>query len=480
MADLDIKTLGVTLASTSGTIALADGIYDETQGKSQNAINAELYAGVAGAGVSGVVSGDKVLALNDKKLYSTLGLTYEKKSGDTAKKIYLTGIGGATIASIDTTDFTKDKFVKSAELIEVAETGVTIEVPYIKIIFNDDTEDPIRFSVKSLVDTYTGANLKLSTNYASTTGVAPANNVALDAAMKNVATRVSDLEGKAYVSSIGGKSGVITFDNTSTVNGAVTFNIDNNGKITATANTKNYAYQTSLDGVNTALGNRITALEGATHVDSFNGKTGNVSLAYSGGTGGITWTTSDAGVITGKVDVSGLATTANALYSVDGAASADGFVTVTAGTKANNKQTLTPSVKVVTTGSGINSSSGSNDSLTSANAVYNYIATYILPGINSNITTNKNDISNLKTSVATNTSSIADLSLSVATNAENIETNTTDINTLKTSVSTNTTDIASNKSNISALSTTVIQNFTQAMNVSGTGDYDEWSTIVNS
>jgi hypothetical protein len=454
MADLDIKTLGVTLASTSGTIALADGIYDETQQKSQNTINAELYAGVAGAGVSGVVSGDKVLAVTDKKIYSTLGLTYEKKSGDTAKKIYLTGIDGVTIASIDTTDFTKDKFVKSAELVEVAEPGVTIEVPYIKIIFNDDTEEPIRFSVKSLVDTYTGANLKLSTNYASTTGVAPANNVTLDAAMKNVATRVSDLEGKAYVSSIAGKSGVITLASGQTGNGAVNFSIDNNGKITAYAYTKNYAYQTSLDDVNTALGNRITALEGATHVDSLNGKTGAITLAYSGGTGGITWTTSDAGVITGNVDVSGLATTADALYSVDGAASTDGFVTVTAGTKADNKQTLTPSVKVVTTASGINSSSSTNDSLASANAVYMYNATYISPVL-------------------------ANLSSTVNTNTANITTNTADISTLKTSVSTNTTNIASNTSSISALSTTVVQNFTQAMNVSGTGDYDEWSTIVS-
>ena len=478
MADLDIKTLGVTLASTSGTIALADGVYDETQKKSQNTINAELYAAsAAAAGVSGVKSGDKVLSVTNKQLSSTLGLTYEKKTGDTAKKIYLTGIGGATIASIDTTDFTKDKFVKSAELVETAETGVTVEVPYIKIIFNDDTEAPIRFSVKSLVDTYTGANLKLSTNYASTTGATPASNVTLDAAMKNVATRVSTLEGKKHVDSIGGKTGAITLNSGATGNGEVNFGIDSNGKITAVANTTMYAYQTDLNSVNTALGDRITTLEGKKHVDSFNGKTGAVTLTNTTGTGGITWTTSTSGSITGAVNVSGLATTANALYSVAGASSSDGFVTVTAGTKASNKQTLTPSVKVVTTGSGINDSSSTSDSLASANAVVNYLSTYILPGINSNITTNKNNISSLQTTVTAQGNTLTNLSTAVTTNQKNIATNTSAISTLKTSVSTNATNITTNKNTISALSTTVVENYPQAVDV-GTTTYDEWSKII--
>lgn len=245
MADLDIKQLGVTLESTSGTIAFTDGVLDRTQNKSQDTINAELYAG-AGAGIYTIAPGDRVLDVANQVLGSTIGLTYEKRDGDTAKKIYLTGIKNEAIASIDTTDFTKDKMVKSAELVEVAEPGVTIEVPYIKIIFNDDTEDPVRFSVKSLVDIYTGANLKLSPDYTSTAGVAPSSNVTLDAAMKNVDTRVAALEGNNYVNSFAGKTGDIAFGDYGGGNGEVQFSIDNNGKITGWANTSIYAYKTGV------------------------------------------------------------------------------------------------------------------------------------------------------------------------------------------------------------------------------------------
>lgn len=239
--------LGVTLGSTTGVIALAKEIYDEAKGKSQADINEELAQSIGNVSVpvTGVKADDKILALADKKVSATLSLTYEKKTGDSAKKIYLNGIGGATIASIDATDFVKDKVVSSAELIETAETGVTVEVPYIKLVFND-ASTPIRFSVKSLIDVYTGANLKLSTAYSTTTGVIPANGVSVDAAVKNIATRLGTVEGKTYVDSIGGKKGAITLDSGSTADGAVNFTIDAEGKITATTVLTGYAKTSAL------------------------------------------------------------------------------------------------------------------------------------------------------------------------------------------------------------------------------------------
>lgn len=312
MADLDIRQLGVTLESTSGTIAFADGVLDRTQNKSQDVINAELYAGISGAGVSGVVAGDKVLDVTDTKLSATLGLTYEQKTGDTSKKIYLTGKNGETIASIDTTDFTKDKFVKSAELVETAETGITVEVPYIKIIFNDDTETPIRFSVKSLIDTYDGANLKLSNQYSSTTPTIIGNGTSVDAAIMTVTTGLTNVNQK------------------------------------------------------------ISTLENADYVRTVNGKTGAITLVDSTGDGGVTFTTSDTGSITATANVSNFAKTKDALYNVSGAESANGFISLETSEKANNSQTITPIVKSVASGSGIKNATSEKDALASAYGVQEY------------------------------------------------------------------------------------------------------------
>lgn len=246
MAELDIRKLGVTLRSTSGTIAFANEIYDESKHKFQNEINAELSQSIeSAAGVNGVKAGDKVLSVEGNKVSSTLSLSYEKKTGDSVKKIYLNGIGGETIASIDTTEFTKDKFVQEATLVETAESGVNVETPYIKLVFNDSTA-PVRFSVKSLVDTYNGANLKLSPSYSSTAGAVPSNGVPVDAAIKNVASRIESLEGLEAVSSIGGQSGAITLKGDNTENGAVNLSIDGTKKMQASVvGLKSAAFQES-------------------------------------------------------------------------------------------------------------------------------------------------------------------------------------------------------------------------------------------
>ena len=252
MAELDIRKLGVTLRSTSGTMAYAEEIYDSNKSKFQSDINAELETAIneakeeaiSSSVINGLVTDDKVLSITDKKLAATLSLRY---SGG---KITLLGKNDNTISDIDVSDFIRDKFVQSAELVETAEPGVTgIEVPYIKLTFNDASA-PVRFSVKYLVDVYTGANVKLSNSYSSTTAQAPASGVSVDAAIKNVATRVTTaegnitnlqgkvttLEGKTHVDSIGGKTGAITLKGGQSNNGTINLAIDDNKQISATIN----------------------------------------------------------------------------------------------------------------------------------------------------------------------------------------------------------------------------------------------------
>lgn len=277
MAELDIRKLGVTLRSTSGTIAFANEIYDESKHKFQNEINSELSQSIeVAAGVNGVKAGDKVLAVEGKKLSATLSLSYEKKSGDSVKKIYLNGIGGETIASIDVTEFTKDKFVQEATLVETAESGVNVETPYIKLVFNDSTT-PLRFSVKTLVDTYNGANLKLSSSYSSTAGVAPSNGVPIDAVIKNVASRVESLEEYETVSSIGGQSGVITLKGDNTQNGAVNLSIDSTKKVQgAVVGLKSAAFQESSAFAPSSALQEVEGASSSTYATlSASGKTSN-------------------------------------------------------------------------------------------------------------------------------------------------------------------------------------------------------------
>lgn len=362
---LDVRKLGVTLRSTSGTMAYAEEIYDEAKGKFQSAINEELAQAVGNVSVpvTGVKAGDKILALADKKVSATLSLTYEKKTGDSAKKIYLNGIGGATIASIDATDFVKDKVVSSAELVETAETGVTVEVPYIKLVFND-ASTPVRFSVKSLVDVYTGANLKLSTAYSATEGAAPANGVSVDAAVKNIATRLGTVEGKTYVDSIGGKKGAITLNSGSTADGAVNFAIDAEGKITATTVLTGYAKTSALSSYLTKTDAGTTY---ATKTELQNAqKTLGDSIAEN--TTNINANTSSISDLQSSV-LAVTETANNAIKSVAGGTATGSPITIKADTSTAKAVTVTATLKTVD----VRDATADADGLATANNTKNYV-----------------------------------------------------------------------------------------------------------
>lgn len=393
---LDVRKLGVTLRSTSGTMAYAEEIYDEAKGKFQSAINEELAQAVGNVSVpvTGVKADDKILALADKKVSATLSLTYEKKTGDSAKKIYLNGIGGATIASIDATDFVKDKVVSSAELVETAETGVNVEVPYIKLVFND-ASTPVRFSVKSLVDVYTGANLKLSTAYSTTTGVIPANGVSVDAAVKNIATRLGTVESKTYVDSIGGKKGAITLNSGSTADGAVNFAIDAEGKITATTVLTGYAKTSALNSYLTKTDAGTTY---ATKTELQNAQK-SLGDSIAENTTNINANTSSISDLQSSM-LTVTETANNAIKSVKGGTATGSPITIKAETTAAKAVTVTATVKTVA----IHEATADADGLATAKGVQDYIQAGAMAGY-----TTKEEHTALEKKVTANTTAISKL-----------------------------------------------------------------------
>ena len=147
---VDDNGVALKIAETQGNVTLA-----------QSAAGLTANVAIPDAKVTGVKADDKVLSLTDKKLSATLGLSYD--SGN--KKIKLTGINKAEIASIDATDFIKDGMLKSASFTGAAgESGQHKNC--IKLVFNSDgPADPIYIDVSSLVDTYTakaGSGLTLN------------------------------------------------------------------------------------------------------------------------------------------------------------------------------------------------------------------------------------------------------------------------------------------------------------------------------
>lgn len=181
---VDDNGVALKIAETQGNVTLA-----------QSAVGLTANVVIPDAQVTGVKADDPVLSLADKKLSATLDLSYDSKN----KKIKLTGINKAEIASIDATDFIKDGMLKSASFTGAAgESGQHKNC--IKLVFNSDgPADPIYIDVSSLVDTYTakaGSGLTLNDHEfgIDTSVIATAQSVT------NVSSAVSSLS-KAAVQS---------------------------------------------------------------------------------------------------------------------------------------------------------------------------------------------------------------------------------------------------------------------------------------
>lgn len=178
---VDDNGVALKIAETQGNVTLS---------QSEAGLTANVV--IPDAKVTGVKADDKVLSLTEKKLSATLGLSYDSEN----KKIKLTGINKAEIASIDATDFIKDGMLKSASFTGAAgESGQHKNC--IKLVFNSDgPADPIYIDVSSLVDTYTakaesGLTLNDHEFGIDTSVIATAQSVT------NVSNAVSSLSGTA-------------------------------------------------------------------------------------------------------------------------------------------------------------------------------------------------------------------------------------------------------------------------------------------
>lgn len=178
---VDDNGIALKIAETHGNVTLA---------QSEAGLTASVD--IPDAKVTGVKDNDSVLALDGTNLTSTIGLSYD--SGN--KKIKLTGIGKAEIASIDATDFIKDGMLQSASFTGAAGEGGQHK-NCIKLVFNSDgPADPIYIDVSSLVDTYTakaGSGLTLNDHEfgIDTSVIATAESVT------NVSNTISSLSGTA-------------------------------------------------------------------------------------------------------------------------------------------------------------------------------------------------------------------------------------------------------------------------------------------
>lgn len=181
---VDDNGVALKIAETQGNVTLA---------QSEAGLTANVV--IPQAQVTGVKADDKVLSLVDKELSATLGLSYDSEN----KKIKLTGINKAEIASIDATDFIKDGMLKSASFTGAAGEGGQHK-NCIKLVFNSDgPADPIYIDVSSLVDTYTakaGSGLTLNDHeFGIDTSV-----IATTQSVTNVSSVVSTLSGTAVQS----------------------------------------------------------------------------------------------------------------------------------------------------------------------------------------------------------------------------------------------------------------------------------------
>lgn len=194
---------------------------------------------------------------------STLSLEYDKSSSNPVIK--LIGKDDKIISTIDVSDFIKDRMVKSATLITVAESGITdITVPYIKMTFNDETIAPIRFPVNSLVDKYDASNIKLTytfkkpNSYTASNIKANANlNTVVGELAKGVDKAIADASTAATsgVTSFGGAIGAIALKDKTTTNGSVNLEVLNDTLsasvvgLGSAAYTDSSAYATAAQGV---------------------------------------------------------------------------------------------------------------------------------------------------------------------------------------------------------------------------------------
>lgn len=317
-------------------------------------------------------SGEKVLTVTDgagddagkKFISSTLGLNWDSAN----KKLQLTGKDNAVVDEIDVTDFVKDGMLADATLVTEAETNVTDApvLPYIKLTFNTEAgSDPVRFSVKDLVDVYNGVNLLLSDEYADVDTYTAANvkkGASMDTVIAELKAGLAAAISAAGVTSFGSKSGAITLDADATAVGAVNFTMNEN------------ELQGTVAGLGDIVSHNVAEFATATQGETADSAIQSVTIA------GKTLDKSNNTVTAAELsealatemaddlDLSSYAKDADVLKSVGGGTTT--YITTSASTKSDNNQNITATAVTATIAS--QAVENATDGLVTAADAYSY------------------------------------------------------------------------------------------------------------
>lgn len=256
-ADIVLEEVATTGAAAD--VSIADTGNKITATTVEGAL-AELADSITSTTVS-VASNEKIISMsNSNELSSTLTIAIEKQgtSGNEKDYIVLKGINGAEVAKVDASAFVLDGMLDDAELVTTAESGVSISVPYIKLTFNTASQkQPVRFSVSSLVDTYTSGNSTALTvnNYTITPNTgAVAQNAGTLTTGGQVYTAIQNATNQ--IQTITGESATTQGDYVNVKVTATKGTNDNNYTLSTTSNVTTHAVSTAAannDGLATAL-----------------------------------------------------------------------------------------------------------------------------------------------------------------------------------------------------------------------------------
>ena len=275
----DIVLEEVATTGAAADVSIADTGNKITATTVEGAL-AELADAITNTTVS-VDSNEKIISMsNSNVLSSTLTIAIEKQgeSGNQKDYIVLKGINGAEVAKVDASAFVLDGMLSTAELVTVAEQGVSETVPYIKLTFNTDAgQQPIRFSVSSLVDTYTSGNSTALTvnKYTITPNTgAVAENAGTLTTGGQVYTAIAATKGQD-IQTITGETATTQGDYVNVKVTATKGANDDNYTLSTTSNVTTHAVSTAASGAD----GLATALDVKTYVD---GKVGTAVQSVDG------------------------------------------------------------------------------------------------------------------------------------------------------------------------------------------------------
>ena len=201
-ADAKVATVSgenaINVDSTTATAPKVSLVLDPAQGNvklSQSAAGLKAEVEIPAATVTGVKTGDKVLALEGTKLTSTISLSVDATAGEDGKKyIRLKGIDGADLGKVDTADFVKDGMLKDAKYSTATHK--------ITLTFNTDSgKEAIELDLNDLVNVYKAGNgLALTTDgtFSINTDITATKD-----SVDKVAGRVATLESKVGSAAVG-------------------------------------------------------------------------------------------------------------------------------------------------------------------------------------------------------------------------------------------------------------------------------------